>query len=99
MPASPPFGPSSTTTSLAASSASANTALPTGQGFQFRLVNDGTQTIFFKAGQSSVTADTTATRLLANSTGIFTLDPNATNIAVYANASGSTLRVTRGEGA
>jgi hypothetical protein len=99
MPASPPFGPSSTTTSLAASSASANTALPTGSGFQFRIVNDGTQTVYFKAGQSGVTADATATPLLANSTGIFTLDPNATTIAVYANTSGSTLRITRGEGA
>jgi hypothetical protein len=92
-----PFTPGASI-SLAASATTANTALPTGTGTKFLLQNDGTVTVFFAVDSSSVVATAASTPLLAGMAKVFTLDPNATNIAAITGTGTTTLRVTRGEG-
>lgn len=73
-------------------------ALPAGSGTQFRILNDGTTTCFFKAGDSSVTAAITDTPILAGTSEVMILDGVATHIAAINDGTAATLRITRGEG-
>ena len=93
-----PFAPGSATITVPASTTSQSASLPSGAGFQLRLVNTGNALLYVKTGNSSVTADNTATPILGNSREIFTVDGSATTIATYASAAAGPLLVTRGEG-
>lgn len=71
-----------------------------GQFFNYRMVNSGTQVIFFNPGQSGVTpaaATTSSMPMLANTVEVFTGAPNLT-ISVIAGTTGSTLYCTAGTG-
>ena len=92
-----PFTPGASI-SLSVTSSTAVGALPTGSGTVFRICNDGTVTVFFKATTVAGTAATTDTPILPGATELFTLDPAAVSIAAITGTGTATLRVTRGEG-
>jgi len=92
-----PFAPGSVTLTVAASTTSQSATLPTGAGYQLRLVNAGSVLLYVKTGAANVTADNTGTPILPNSREIFTVDGAATTIVTYASATAGPLLVTRGE--
>jgi hypothetical protein len=92
-----PFSPG-VTVSLAATSSTSNTALPTGAGTKFLIQNAGTVSVFWAVGGSTVTATTSSTPILAGASKVFTLDPTAGYIAGITVSTGATIYITRGEG-
>ena len=97
-----PFEVKAEATPITVTGTTANTAIGrSGVGTQsVRLANVGTQVVFFNLGKSSaVTATTSNTPLLPNTTETFTLLNDITHIAAIAATTGSTLYVTTGESA
>ena len=95
-----PFTPAASAT-LTVTTTTANVALPGGAGTRYMLQNEGTATIYFVTGSSAVVATVAGgTPLLGGINKVFTLDPNATNIAGICKNTGETgfLHITQGEG-
>ena len=95
------FNPTGTTVNIAVTAASQNLTLPVqnkGGQNNYRLVNAGSQTVFFKKGADGASL-TTSIPVLAGSVECFEMEPGVTTIAVIAAAVGSTLYVTAGKGA
>lgn len=97
-----PFQPkatAATTLNIAVTASNQTFTLPTApnNGGTMRLVNSGTQTIFWAYG--TVTSSvSTSTPLLPNTVETFTLPGGVTELSVIAGATGSTLYATVGEG-
>lgn len=75
------------------------TALPTNKDRSIRLVNSGTQVVFFVLSHVSPTATTAMTPLLANTAETFLLKKDVQFVGVIAASTGSTLYATVGESA
>ena len=98
-----PFQPAPTaasTTALAVTAEDQTMTLSPNGGTQtrsLRLANIGTQTVFVALG--TVTSSvTTSMPVLANSVEVFTLPGGITTLSVIAEATGSTLYATIGDG-
>jgi hypothetical protein len=112
MPTISPFTPqmgSAGSSSLVASTATANIALPVGGGSQIRVCHGGSVLCYVNFGSSTVTASTgIGFPMNANTTEIFTLDTayaagtttnQYTYVALFGSAASVTATVfTRGEG-
>jgi hypothetical protein len=106
---STPFKPAltaATTLNGAVTGSSAQITLPTplatspggtGNPWQVRFANIGTQTIFWAWGNVTATA-ATSTPMLANSVEVFTCPEGITQVSVIAGGTGSTLYATAGMG-
>jgi hypothetical protein len=63
-----------------------------------RFVNDGTQEIFWAYGSESGLTTANGVPMLANTVETFSIPAGVTQISVIAGATGSTLRITVGDG-
>lgn len=97
-----PFGPVGNTVNLAVTGTTGSIAVTRG-GFgtqSIRVFNTGTQTVFIKIGDSSVTAVlTTSMPIFAGSVETFLIKADQTHVAAIAAGAGSTIYITTGESA
>jgi len=87
-------------TVLACTGTASSVTLPTGNGNQIMLQNDGTNTAWWVVGVTTATAANTtgaSCPQLGGSVMVFTIDPNATVLSGITSATGNTtnLRITR----
>lgn len=102
------FAPSGNTTNVAISNTSANVQFNTtaggasgfGGGYQVRLHNSSSQTVFVAFGQGSTTTASVSTGLPLppGDVEVFTVPFQTAYVAVIAAAAGGTLYATVGEG-
>ena len=96
-----PFTPIGSTL-LAITGTAASVTLPTGNGDQLMIQNDGSSTAWWVVGVTAATAATAAgasTPQLGGSIMLYTIDPNATVLSgIAATGATTTLRITRGAG-
>ena len=97
-----PFTPLGSTV-LAVTGTAASITLPTGNGNQLLLQNDGTNAAWFAVGATAATASAAtgaSTPLIGGAVMIFTIPADATVLSGITTATGTTttLRVTRGVG-
>ena len=97
-----PFTPIGSTV-LACTGTAASVTLPTGNGNQLLLQNDGTSAAWFTTGAVTATASAAtgaSTPILGGAIMIFTIPPDATVLSGITTATGTTttLRVTKGVG-
>ena len=103
MPGIPLFTAGGTAT-LAVTGTAATAALPFGAGTEFRMANEGPNTIFVvfsSATGSTATANTTANvPILAGTVELFTVDTSYKFLSAITTATGNTglLYITRGQG-
>jgi hypothetical protein len=97
-----PFMVKGNTVNLTVGTSSARVAATgSGQGIQsIRLTNTGSNTVFIKIGNSTVSATVAAGfPMLPNTVETFMLGKDDTHIAAIAASTGNTLYVTTGESA
>lgn len=96
-----PFQPVlESTLNLAVTAASQSITVPTprnGNGMTMRIVNSGTQTVFYNINGAAAVA--TSIPILPNTVETFWLPPDAITVRFIAAATGSTVYLTIGESA
>lgn len=90
------------TATLAVTASAQQVTIPTvgTDGGSIRIMNSGTQVVFFLYGNLAVTTSGAAmgVPLLPNTVETFGVGPNVTQLSAIAAATGSTLYITAGDG-